>query len=359
MKNFYGRDLLTQAHGSFGRESMEPAHSSFLILHFSFFKHHLYSLPFIICCFSFHHASSQSLLKRVDRMLTENYRKGDIDSAYIARPDTKWTIVGRFNVSGAKIESEGIEDGSHFKSEMRANMKSTISAAVSYLGFSVSMALNPAKLLGKYDDYELNFNSYGRRFGFDVIYQNAHNFTGWHDRDGQERVTLPADLLMLKTLNLNTFYIFNSRRFSYPAAFSQSYIQRQSSGSFLLAASGQGQHGTVKGEQKMDFKMTNIGIGAGYGYNYVPSVGWLLHVSALPTFIVYSNTSMSYDDSRVPLHYHFPEVIITGRGAVVRQVRNKFFGLSMVFNFTNIGNKDNLALHNIKWRIRAFCGLRL
>ena len=109
----------------------------------------------------------------------------------------------------------------------------------------------------------------------------------------------------------------------------------------------------------MLLKMTNIGIGAGYGYNYVPFERWLLHISALPTFIIYSNTSMTFNDSYVPLHYHFPEVIITGRGAVVRQIGNKFFGLSMVFNFTNIGNEKSLAVHNIKWRIRTFFGFRL
>ena len=242
---------------------------------------------------------------------------------------------------------------------MEANRKSTLSVGVSYLGFSLSAALNPAKLMCKYSDYELNFNSYSKRFGFDFIYQNAHNFTGWHDMEGMERIELPADMLSVKTLNLNAYYAFNSRRFSYPAAFSQSYIQRHSAGSFLLAASGMGQHATLSWEQEMQIKMTNIGLGAGYGYNYVPSQGWLLHISALPTFIVYSNTSMTFGDTRVPLHYHFPEVIITGRGAVVRQWGNKFYGLSMVFNFTNIGHEENLALHNIKWRVRTFFGLRL
>jgi hypothetical protein len=38
---------------------------------------------------------------------------------------------------------------------------------------------------------------------------------------------------------------------------------------------------------------------------------------------------------------------------------NKFLGLSMVFNFTNIGDKDNLTVQNNKWRIRTFFGLRL
>ena len=181
--------------------------------------------------------------------------------------------------------------------------------------------------MGKYHDTELNFNSYGKHFGFDFIYQDAKNFNGW--------------------------------RFSYPAAFSQNYIQRRSAGSLLLAASAMGQHASVSMEHGVELKMTNIGIGAGYGYNYVPSPNWLIHISALPTFIAYSNTSMSIGGESVPLNYHFPEVIITGRGAVVRQWGNKFLGLSMVFNFTNIGNKESLTVHNTKWLVRTFFGLRL
>ena len=296
----------------------------------------------------------------MDSALTSRYnRNKGIDTAYILRPQTKWTVVGRISVSGAELEAKGIDNGQHFNSEMKADYKSTLSVAVSYLGLSLSASLNPAKLMGKYRDYELNFNSYGKRFGFDIIYQNAKNFTGWHDHEGMERIELPADMLKVKTLNVNAFYVFNSRRFSYPAAFSQSYIQRRSAGSFLLAASGQGQHATLDWEQEMQLKVTNIGIGAGYGYNYVPAQGWLLHISALPTFIVYSKTSMTFGDNRVPLHYHFPEAIITGRGAAVYQWRNKFAGLSMVFNFTNIGDEESLAVHNTKWRVRTFFGLRL
>ena len=303
--------------------------------------------------------SAQNIFHQFDSVLTVNYHKGNIDTAYITRPRTKWTVAARYNLSGAMIESKGIDNGLHFVSEMTADYKSTFSMGVSYLGFSLNMALNPAKLMGKYKDYELNINSYGNRFGWDFIYQDAQNFTGWHDHEGMERIILPADMLSVKTLNVNAYYAFNSRRFSYPAAFSQSYIQRRSAGSFLLAASAMGQHAKLEWEQNMELKMSNVGIGAGYGYNYVPSQGWLLHISGLPTFLVYSHTTMSFGYTRIPLHYHFPEVIITGRGAVVRQTGNIFYGLSMVYNFTNIGDEEKLALHNQKWRIRAFFGLRL
>ena len=321
------------------------------------------SILCLLAALTFQQAIAQEKAHRlnhwVDSVLTIGYFKDNIDTTYVTRPKTKWTLAARLNISGAKLETMGVTSGQKFNSEITADYKSTLSVGVSYLGFSLSAALNPAKLMGKYRDFELNFNSYGRRFGYDIIFQDAHNFTGWHDMEGMDRIELPANMLSVRTLNLNGFYIFNGRRFSFPAAFTQSYFQRRSAGSFLVAVSGMGQHTTLKWEQETQIKMTNIGIGGGYGYNYVPSQDWLLHISATPTFIVYSNTSMTFGNARVPLHYHFPEAIITGRGAVVRQLGNKFFGMSMVFNFTNIGNEENLALHNIKWRIRMFYGLRL
>ena len=167
---------------------------------------------------------AQSLLHRVDSMLTLRYHKGNIDTAYVMRPQTKWTVRARLNLSGTKIRAEGVGNDLHFTSEMYADSKMTVSLGVSYLGISLSASLNPAKLLGKYRDYELTFNSYGRRFGFDFVYQDARNFNGWYEIEGSDRVDLPSDALNVKTLNANAYYVFNSRRFSYPAAFSQSYI---------------------------------------------------------------------------------------------------------------------------------------
>ena len=89
---------------------------------------------------------AQSVLHRADSILTLNYRKGDIDTAYITRPATKWTVTARMNVSGSKIEAEGTENGQHFKAEMEANRKATISLGVSYLGLSLSASLNPASV---------------------------------------------------------------------------------------------------------------------------------------------------------------------------------------------------------------------
>lgn len=303
-------------------------------------------------------------LATVQTMLSIRYNKINTDTLYIVRPKTWWTIRGRLNVSGAGIKTEGREDAIHYLTEMNSNHKATLSVAVGYMGLTFSFALNPAKLLGKYQDYEFNLNSYSNRWGFDVIYQRASNFKGFIERDGSNRIDTETNKLKLRTINFNAYYAFNYKRFSYPAAFSQSYIQRRSAGSLLLGLSLQGQYLTIDASEQLagkevELRTANHGIGAGYGYNFVPGRNWLLHISALPTFIVISKTSLYIGDQKLSMPYHFPEVIIVGRGAVVKQFGRWFAGLTMVYNFTSIGDEEKLQLQNQKWRARLFVGMRL
>lgn len=316
------------------------------------------------------------LFRRVDSLLTARYQRAKIDTNYVTRPQTKWALTGRVNVSGLSLHGEGNEaegigagtsgtSGRHFEWEMSAERKTTVSFGVSYMGVSLNLSLNPAKIMGKYHDYELNFRSYGKRFGFDIAYQNARNMKGWYENEGEERMTLPEDAIKLQTVNMNAYYVFNNRRFSYPAAFAHSYLQRRSAGSVMLALSAHGMHAETQedglnGEEPIDFKIANVGIGGGYGYNFVPGKGWLLHISALPTLIVYSHARLTTGDTRIPLHYRFPEFIITSRGSVVKQIgRNKFAGVQMVFHFTSMGHKESLDIQNTKWIARAYFGFRL
>lgn len=298
----------------------------------------------------------------VDSLLSKRYWRADIDTNYIIRPQTKWTLTARLNMSGSRIRTDEKDNGLPVVMEVDADNKATLTVGVSYMGMSLNLSLNPSKLLGKYKDTEFGFKSYGRRFGFDFAYQDAQNFKGWYEEDGNRtNFKISEGTFRVQTLNMNAYYVFNYRKFSYPAAFSHSYIQRRSAGSFLLAASGQGQKGEILGsEKKQEYKMSNFGIGAGYGYNYVPGKGWLLHISSLPTFIVYTNSSITQGDYSHPIHYVFPEFIITARGAVVKQIgRNMFAGLSVMHSVTTIGDKDELAFRNIKWQGHLYFGYRL
>ena len=59
-------------------------------------------------------ASAQKVYKLnrfVDSVLTVRYWRANIDTNYVTHPQTKWTLVGRFNVSGARIRSTGTDNG--------------------------------------------------------------------------------------------------------------------------------------------------------------------------------------------------------------------------------------------------------
>lgn len=311
------------------------------------------------------HADAQKLRKLyhlADSILTARYWRSNIDTNYVTRPETKWTIVGQYNLAGARLRIDGTSGGQTELMDFTTDVKSTVSVNVSYRGLSLSCSVNPAKLWGKYDDTELSFRSYGRSFGFDLTYQDANNFeVEFTTGEDRQKMTLPDNIFRLQTLNINAYYAFNNHRFSYPAAFSHSYIQRRSAGGFLLGASIQAQHGHMEAnDMQVDFRITNYALGVGYGYNFVPGRRWLIHFSTLPTIVIYNKTSLSSSDTSYPFHNRFPEFIVTTRFSVVKQISNSLFaGLSSIYYFTHIGRNDQLTFSNQKWISRVYLGFRL
>ncbi len=298
----------------------------------------------------------------IDKLLTNRYMTGNYDPLYIRRPDEKWTVRSRLNVSGARINALAMDADTRMESEMRADYKATASITVSYLGLAAGIALNPMALVGKYKDYEFNLNSYNNRFGFDVIYQNAKRFEGWYKMGNDKKINADKGAMSEKSFNVNAYYAFNFRHFSYPAAFSQTYIQKRSAGSLLAGISCEWQEIKHRFDEEGDvykLKANNFSIGAGYGYNWVPSGRWLIHFSSIPTFIVARYDRIKINDETHKMKNKFPELILTARGAVVYNFRRYFLGVSMVYNFSKIGDDDHLELRHKKWRSRAFIGLRI
>ena len=148
-----------------------------------------------------------------------------------------------------------------------ADCRGTLSMAVAYRGLGLGLAVNPAKLAGKNQDFEFNLNSYSNRYGFDVVYLSSKTFHG-HQEVGGSEIDIHKGEISQKALNLNFYYAFNYRKFSFPAAFSQSYIQKRSAGSWMVGASFDGSKTKVKG---MTIRLNELALGAGYGYNLVPS----------------------------------------------------------------------------------------
>lgn len=168
-----------------------------------------------------------------------------------------------------------------------------------FLGYTMDMG-HPKKA-GKTSEFNLSL--YSSMLGGDFVYiRNGGDFKikkvrGFADDVAGQVRNADFSGLETKTISLNLYYVFNHRHFSYPAAFSQSTVQRKSCGSWML--------GVRFDRQRMDFDYLglppslaaglidemkvssvdyyNYSISGGYAYNWVFAPRWLFSASASPS----------------------------------------------------------------------------
>ena len=303
---------------------------------------------------------------RVDSVLTARYYKTSYDTNYVVRPDGRLTLKFRLNQTGNDLNAKGTVNGVYSKANLHTSHKTTVSLAAVYRGLSLGLAINPAKMKGVYKDYEFNLNYYSSKISLDFSYQRSESLAGDIRRDNVMERLESGDVTM-KVFNLAGYFTFNHRRFSFPAAFTQSYIQRRSAGSWLAGFSYQG--GTIKTSEGLKARNPNapdvriytghVGIGGGYGYNLVLGRKWLLHFSALPTFVVYNRNNFTVNGERKEANHIRFNMIFNERMAIVHNFSSRFFaGGTLVMN-NSVFDDDVVIVNQNKWRARAFVGVRL
>lgn len=321
-------------------------------------------------------------MARMDSALTARYYTSPYDTNYVSRPEGRLTLKVRLNTSGNGIHARGTVNGSYSEADLRTSYKTTFAVAAIYRGLSVGFAINPAKLGGFYKDYEMNFNYYSSRLSLDASYQRSTTLAGDIEREagngqsadgtastpgnGRPLRMVSGDVTM-KVLNVVGYYIFNHRRFSYSAAFTQSYIQRRSAGSWLAGISYQG--GSIETTDELKARSPNapdvriyvghLGIGGGYGYNLVVGKKWLFHLSTLPTFVVYNRNNMTVNGERKKAQHMRFNMIFNERAAIVRNFSDRLFASITLAMNNSVFDDDVVVVNQNKWRVRASLGMRL
>ena len=169
-----------------------------------------------------------------------------------------------------------------------------------FLGYTFDIEDLFGKNKNKADKTEMSLNIYSSKFGVDLYYRKtgsdfklrgSNGFNLATPIDGQD-----FDGLRSKILGLNAYWIFNHRKFSYPAVYSQSTNQRKSAGSFMAGFS-YSRHSIhfdytqLPIEMKNDLnrnlrfskvKYSDYSLGFGYGYNWVFKKNWVANLSLLP-----------------------------------------------------------------------------
>ncbi len=306
--------------------------------------------------------------ERLDSVMNVRYQQNPYDTSYVIRPEGKWTIWTRANVIGNSINARGTIRGTYSEAHLETQRKTTLSFGVSHLVLSASFSINLGTMFGRKNDYEVDVNYYGNRFGVDASYQNSRTLSGHIERNGTFHL-LEGDASM-RVLNLAAYYAFNHKRFSYPAAFSPSYIQRRSAGSWLLGLSYQGgkmDNYAIASDSipRLYLRAVHLGIGGGYGYNFVCG-RWLLHGSFVPTVVVFNQNKLMLNGERKyssPIHAN---MIFNERFAVIynfpprsmKKSNSYFVGCATVI-YNSLFSDDIVTVNQNKWNVRTFIGVRL
>ena len=336
----------------------------------------------ILLCFV--EAKSQEL--QVDgNFLSRRYNKITYDTTYIGRPNCKWTIKLRTMTLMQEFNTKGEFEGTTFESNLSTGLKPKLNIQVGYMGIALAGGISFNKLKGGQDrDFDIKLNMYGKKFGFEIglsgiesLHGNyKFDIPGWnvmpviYDND-TIYIPLPLDFdvpegkVSQAVFNFNFYYAFNNKKFSYPAAFTQMFLQKKSAGSIL--AGGEIHANVINiGDTLTDdelFRLRNVtlGIGVGYGYNLVLPYNWLIHASALPYLVILSKSEVrNYmeGDGKI-IHSDFPEVFIVGRAAIVHNFNARWFaGATGQLNWSNVNTKK-LKTGNSQWQVFIFVGIRL
>lgn len=183
-----------------------------------------------------------------------------------------------------------------------------------FLGYTFDVNSLAKKDNGNNPNTEIDLSIYSAKVGVDVFYRKTgndfriRNLGDFFDEENPQ----PSDLsdqfsgLNIKTIGGNVYYIFNHRKFSYPAAFSQSTVQRRSCGSFKLGFSYS--HHDVSFDKSLladellsvldesmffeKLRYDDYQINFGYSYNWVFARNWLFCGSFSPG-MAYNVTSYS------------------------------------------------------------------
>ena len=245
-----------------------------------------------------------------------------------------------------------------------------------FLGWSVDIDDIYRKTNRKNKGTEFDLSLYSSKLGVDIFYRRTgnnykiHKIRGFYDE-------IPSDYsedfsgLKVDIKGLNLYYIFNNRKFSYPAAFSQSTNQRRNAGTFIAGFSiskhnldfdyqqlpAYIQERMNPGMKVNKIKYTNANISFGYAYNWVFARNCLACLSLTPA-IAYKASDVDAETQEGKAWYSKFNLDFLLRAGVVYNNGKYFVGTSFVGKNYNY-HRNNFSLDNGFGTLQVYAGFNL
>ena len=164
------------------------------------------------------------------------------------------------------------------------------------------------------------------------------------------------------------YYIFNNRKFSYPAAFSQSTNQRRNAGTFIAGFSISKHHldfdytalpGFIQEAMNpamkvKNIKYTNANISFGYAYNWVFTRNCLACLSLTPA-IAYKASDVDAETNEAKAWYGKFNLDFLVRAGIVYNTGKYYVGTSFVGKNYNY-HRNNFSVDNGFGTLQIYAG---
>lgn len=220
---------------------------------------------------------------------------------------------------------------------------------------------------------EMSLNIYSSKFGVDLYYRKTGSdfklrSNGGFRLNDTSLENIHFDGLESRIKGLNAYWIFNHKKFSYPAVYKQSTNQRRSAGSFMAGFS-YSQHNISFDYEKLPvaildrinpslkfshIKYSDYSLGFGYGYNWVFAKNWASNFSLLPG-IGYKKSKVDDNDFRDESWIKDINFDLITRAGIVYNNAKYFAGASLVLH-TYDYRKPSLSVTNSFGTLRIYAG---
>lgn len=348
---------------------------------------------FFFCYINIFAQEKQNLMPAndTDSIYTEKKKKESIINKFAKwfnATDTNYISQNKYNLTFMLEESTWFEHY-HLRSYNNDNEKQVIGFAPRpstklglYFGWRwifLGYSLDISNLTGKNGKKktETVLNLYSSKFGVDLYYRKTgNNFRITKCKNfnlNNDYIGTDFDGFKSQIKGLNAYYIFNSKHFSYPAAYSQSTNQKKSCGSFLSGFSVT-KHAITFDYNKLPIeiqqqikpelcfktmKYTDINLSFGYSYNWVFARNCLFNISLLPAIaykkakvnnIVTPEHSSSWTKWMKDINFD----LITRTGIVWNNTKY-YVGAALILN-TYDYRKDKFSMTNSFGSLKIYAG---
>ncbi len=303
-----------------------------------------------------------------------------IDTAYVEPQHYNWSLMlqGTYNYDYYRLSSTG-------------NDRQTVSFAPAptfkfgpyfgwrwvFLGYTIDLKNVDVSDVKE----EFVFSIYAAQLGADVYYRRTgsnykiRNVDVGTTIENRNLENMPFDGLNVGITGFNLYYIFNHKRFSYPAAFAQSTRQKISCGSWmagvgylrnslefdyqemenLLTQQTQQQVRLDSGLMFNSVRYYNVNASVGYAYNWVFARNCLF-CSSLSVALAYKKSrGMTADDDKTGFDFNNFNIDGIGRFGIVYNNNRWYAGASAIVRAYNY-HTSRFAANNIFGSLNIYLG---